>query len=592
VAKTKRIGVSYARFSDPKQAKGDSEDRQAEMFRDFCERHELTPHHKAYLDPGRSGYDDTHRKKGDLGRLLAAAKAGAFEAGTVIVVEAWDRLGRLRPDRQTELIAELLRTGVSIGVCRLNDVFTEEDFGSHKWTTLSVFTQLAYQESKQKAERVASSWKKRRKKAREDGTLVTGRLPAWLTMVDGKAVMLPDRVDAVRRIYELAAAQGDDGRGRNRIVGTLINAGVRPFGWTGKWTRTYVHRILTDRRVLGEYQPHTTDGKPAGGPIPDYYPRVVEDDVWELAQAAQEDRRRKDKRGRALVRGERKRVNLFRGLLTNAADGGTFFLHRRTDGVFVLCNFEGACGRGKYVTFPYTVFEEGVLRLLREVDPKDVLPRDGEPSTLAVLTARRDKLQADVKAIQADLDADYSKALTDVLRKKEAAAEEAAELVRQEQARTGGASAAEAWQKLPGLADMVKTGGDAVRLRLRPVLRHAVRQLLVLIVRRGCRAVAAVRAHFDGAGHRDWIIVHQARGFGRAGGWGACSAASVKGGAAPLFGDLRNERAADWLGKALAGELPGINLMALLDADEPGAADRRDREAHKKAARRRKGGAS
>src|SRR5207237_7614929 len=119
-------------------------------------------------DRGRSGYRGEHRSKGRLGKLIEAAKDGAFDPGTVVVIEAWDRLGRLRPDRQTELVAELLRTGVSIGVCRLDDIFSEDDFGSHKWTTLAVFIQLAHQESKQKAERVAASWELRRKRARED----------------------------------------------------------------------------------------------------------------------------------------------------------------------------------------------------------------------------------------------------------------------------------------------------------------------------------------------------------------------------------------------------------------------------------------
>src|SRR6516164_10467504 len=165
----RRLAISYSRFSDPKQAKGDSETRQEEMFRQFCNQHNLTPLSEVFADRGRSGYKDEHRKKGRLGQLIAMAKDGRFESGTVIVVEAWDRLGRLRPDKQTELVAELLRTGVSIGVCRLNDIFAEEDFGTHKWAILSTFIMLAYQESKQKAERVAAAWVKRRQRARETG---------------------------------------------------------------------------------------------------------------------------------------------------------------------------------------------------------------------------------------------------------------------------------------------------------------------------------------------------------------------------------------------------------------------------------------
>src|SRR6516164_5818485 len=171
MSKPRRLGLSYTRYSDPQQGDGDSENRQEEMFRAFCERHHLTPLPEVYADRGRSGYKDEHRKKGRLGELIAAAKEGKFTPRTVIVVEAWDRLGRLRPDKQTALVAELLQTGVRIGVCRLSDIFTESDFGTHKWTILSTFIMLAYQESKQKADRVAATWRRRRENARENGGL-------------------------------------------------------------------------------------------------------------------------------------------------------------------------------------------------------------------------------------------------------------------------------------------------------------------------------------------------------------------------------------------------------------------------------------
>src|SRR5262249_11736258 len=155
-------------------------------------------------DRGRSGYTDEHRKKGRLGQLLAAAKDDRFEPNTVVVVEAWDRLGRLRPDKMTALIAELVQLGIGIGVCRLNGIFTEEGVGTHKWTVLSTFVMLAYQESKQKADRVAESWKKRRERARERGELLGCRLPAWLESVNGEARVIPERAAVVKKIFRLA----------------------------------------------------------------------------------------------------------------------------------------------------------------------------------------------------------------------------------------------------------------------------------------------------------------------------------------------------------------------------------------------------
>src|SRR5262249_42901406 len=146
--------------------------------------------------------------------------------GTIIVVERWDRLGRLRPDKQTELIAELLRTGVDIGVAALDDIFTETDFGTFKWAGLATFIMLAFQESLQKSDRSASVWAKRRQRAREEGRSMGGHKPAWLKIVNGAFVTVPERALAVRRIFALSA----DGYGQARIVATLDKEGIAPFG--------------------------------------------------------------------------------------------------------------------------------------------------------------------------------------------------------------------------------------------------------------------------------------------------------------------------------------------------------------------------
>jgi DNA invertase Pin-like site-specific DNA recombinase len=493
------------------------------MYRDFCQRHNLTPLTEVFLDRGRSGYKDEHRKKGRLGVLIQYAKDGRFEPGTVIVVEAWDRLGRLRPDKQTALVAELLQTGIEIGVCRLNDIFAEADFGTHKWTTLAVFIQLAYQESLQKAERVTASWKTRHRKAREDGRLTTTRVPAWLEVVGGELRPLPGPVAALRRIFALAG----QGCGRARIIATLEKEKIPPFGKTGRWSRSYLRRILSDQRVTGLYQPCKDRDTPDGPPVPDYFPRVISDAEWALARAGQEQRRGTDRRGRALSRTERKNVNLFRGLLTHARDGGTFYLHQKREGdgqPLVLVNSAGPEGRTRTVTFPYPVFEQAVLQLLREVDPREVLPRaKGAVSKADVVRAKLANVRADLAALQAELNAGFSKRLTAVLREKEAEEERLAGELQDELARAA-RPAERAWKDLPGLADLVREGGDEARLRLRPVLRRLVDGMWLLIVRRGSWQLAAIQVHFaDSDRRRDYLIAYQSAGFRRPGGWWARS---------------------------------------------------------------------
>lgn len=519
----RRIAVSYRRLSDPyKQAKenSDSDRRQERDFRNFCKRHNLTPLSKVYADQC-SGYHDMHRKKGHLGDLIAEAKAGRFEPGTIIVVEAWDRLGRLRPDKQTDLIAELLRTGVHIGICRLDDIFTEDDFGSHKWTTLAVFVQLAYQESKQKAERIAASWERRRDLARETGRMMTRRLPGWLKIVNGEPAPISEGVVALKRIFHLSA----NGYGKARIIATLTKEGVPPFIGAGKrsklpdrWTAPYVDKILNDRRVLGEFQPRKADDTPDGPVILGYYPAIITEEEYHLARAGQSERR-----GRRSTR-DRRYVNVFQSMLVNVEDGEGFFLHNHGTGEkprLVLVNAAGMAGRSKTVTFPYDIFEEAILdhRGLKEVKPEDVLPKKAEEQSKAeVLRARLKNVRKDITQIQADLRAGYSKHLSAVLREQEAEEERIAAQLQEELAKSV-RPAEKAWEQLPSLVDMIRKEGDEARLRLRPVLRSVVEEARVLLVHRRSRIIAAVQFFFVGGGVRHWFIVYQIPGYNRPRRW-------------------------------------------------------------------------
>jgi DNA invertase Pin-like site-specific DNA recombinase len=504
------------------------------MYRDFCVRHNLTPLTEVFLDRGRSGYKDEHRKKGRLGVLISYAREGAFEPGSVIVIEAWDRLGRLRPDKQTELVAELLRTGIDIGVCQLNDVFAESDFGTHKWIVLSTFIMLAYQESRQKGERVAHSWQSRRERARESGKLVTGRLPAWLEMNGEGCRLIPERAATVKRIFKLAC----QGSGRARIVAALIAEGFAPFGAGGRWTHTYVGKILSDRRVLGEYQPRKVDLTPDGAPIPDYYPRIIDDETWALARAAQEGRRGKDKLGRALVRSERKHVNTFRGLLTSALDGQGFMLQQRGPARkprFMLCNLAGQAGAAPTIRISYDIFEQAFLRCLREVNPADVLPPAQKGASKAeVIRAELANVRRDLDGLKEDLRAGYSRRLAALLREKEDLEEVIAGRLQDELARSA-RPAERGWREFPTLADLITKKGDEARLRLRVVLRGLIDDVRVVIVRRGCWRLCGAQAIFTGGACRAFLIASQAGGYNRKGGWAACSL----GGLAPEDFDLR-----------------------------------------------------
>jgi len=542
---SKDIGISYDRFSDPKQSQGDSESRQQRAFAAFCERHQLRPAKDHFIDRGYSGFHDRHYKKGDFGRLLELGRGGAFQpkpgvSGYVLVVEAWDRLGRLRPDKQMERISELLRTGLKIGVCRLDDIFSEEDFGTHKFTTLSVFVQLAYQESLQKSERIAANWQQRKLKAREEGELTTTRLPAWLEYVKGTVRVIPERKAIVRRIFELAIA----GYSQSKIVQTFTREGVPAFGekkvntgrkrsqFSGYWTRPYVHTILKDRRVIGEYQPTKWPGrKPDGPPIKDYFPAVVSEEEFLLARAALEKRViiMKDENGRPVRRGtrQRKHINLFAGLLHNATDGEGWFCHnkgtvKKPD--LILINASGIGGHTKCITFPLPIFERAVLGLMKEVSAKDLAPSVDGLTPVDVMSAKLQDLGEHISALADDLRKGYSSALTTVLREKEAEhakIKDELDSLRAEMINP----VADDWKHFPNLVDAIEKAENKedARLRVRALLRRAVESIYLLIVRRRSYRLVAAQVFFYNGICRSYLILHQTAAYARKGGWDACS---------------------------------------------------------------------
>jgi DNA invertase Pin-like site-specific DNA recombinase len=529
----KKLAVSYARWSDPKQDTGDSKNRQERLFRTFCQIHNLTPSGTAYVDEGMSSYRGKHRKKGRLKDLVEAAQNKAFEKGTVIVIETWNRLGRMEPDKMIDLIRELLDTGVSIGVCQLNTIYTKEDAfrNLQNWSTLSMFVGLAHEESKQKATWVAAAWKSRRDRVREGNGSLPCQPPAWVEVTNyekgkgGTVRVIPERAAAIKRIYQLAAA----GYGQTRIIKTLTAEGYEPFAadgtkgrtvshLSGRWTRAYVHLLLRDRRVLGEVQLKDREGNPDGPPVKGYLPAVVSEEEFALARAEQARRR-----GRDRVPTEKRgaHVNVFKGLIRHARDGESYYLHDggAKGGGLVLRNRSGEHGRSKNYTINYAAFEEAILSLLREVDPRDVLPGGKEtPDAAGGLRARLGAVRQDIAGLQADLRGGYSKALSAVLREKEIEEEQIATRLQEELAKAA-RHAERDWEELPNLAALVKEGGDEARLALAPVLRRVVSEMWLLPVRRGSFALAAAQVFFSGAdARRDYLIVYRSAGRCRAGG--------------------------------------------------------------------------
>jgi DNA invertase Pin-like site-specific DNA recombinase len=560
---------SYARFSSlGKQSRGDSESRQVESAEAWCKRHghPLSP---LGTDRGLSGFHGTHRKKGKLRDFLEMVKAGQIPSGDILLVEKVTRLSREGVKTALQkIVFDLIDAGIVIQFISPEMRFDGESINGPMMHVLIALLASAYQESKDKSAYAKSVWKRRRSLARADKEPMFNRLPAWLMLRKGTAVVIPERAAAVRRIFDLAAG----GYGQTRIVAALLAEGVPAFGerkvnegrtrsqFSGTWSKAYVAKILRDRSALGECQPRGPGRKPEGPPIPGYYPAVITEEQWLLAFVGRGERKNEH------APRQRKHLNLFAGLVRSALDRGNHFvLHAdgHSDGSLpytYLVSARAIGGRGKWVSFSYPVFERAILNLLREVSAEEVFPPAGEHAPrLTVLREQLKQTRREIASLSADLAQGYSAAVTAVLRQQETRETELADLVRQEEAKEA-RPADRDWKDFRDLAaalDGAKDKEDA-RLRLRAALARRVQEIAVHIVSLPKRVkVLLAQVWFADSGlRRDYVIYHKAPANRNSkGGWWARSFAEA---GLPDSIDLRDRGlAADLEVDLLAVDLDG-----------------------------------
>jgi DNA invertase Pin-like site-specific DNA recombinase len=572
-----RIGYSYLRFSSPAQADGDSIHRQTEATRAWCERHGVHLDTSTTIkDEGRSAFRGKHRFQGHLRRFLDQVQAGDIPRGSVLIIENLDRLSRENPWDALGVLSDLLKAGISVVTLSPSEMVYERSKDLTPLLLAVVEFTRAHSESASKSDRLTAIWDEKKRQARQEGGLVTRRLPGWLRPSEGKRTknvlysradnvrVIPERVAVVRRIFDLAAHRG---YGLARIVATFNAEGVPFFEQGGKrklpgWSKAYLHNILTGRTVLGEYQPLRA-GKPDGPPLPDYYPRVIDDATWHRAQAALQ--RRKESRGRT----GKKVASLFTGLLWDALTRSRMLIGWQTRGPkgkrvrrHVLVNAKSMETGHDSVSFPYCVFQEAVLGLLREINPADVLgrPPDSEANALADERAALEARQRDIEGQLTDTDKPAPALVRamqtleakrqDVLRREVAA--------RQREANPQGA----AWSKAQSLLDLAYDEDN--RLRLRDLLPTIIERIWVLVVpsplqRRptqptkthrkdgtmkprpaGSHRFALVQINFAEGARRFYLTHYQAAGRGRPGGRKTTTFRLDAAGVAPEF-DLADD---------------------------------------------------
>lgn len=306
---------SYVRFSRPEQILGDSLRRQLDATREYCTEHDLELDESlSFRDLGVSAFTGDNIHRGRLGAFLRAIDEGKVQKGSCLIVENLDRLSRGQIDDATELFKRILRKGIDIVTLTDGKRFTKDSLNDPVDLMLSIlYFHRAYDESLQKGKRIRAAWNNKRKNATTKP--LTAACPSWLRLNPDtrKFQTISEHVKIVRRIFDLSK----NGMG-NGSIAKLLNADGEPgIGRGNSWHASVVARILTNRAVLGEFQPckYITRNKrePEGEPIKGYYPRIISDELFNTVQYRQKQRR---------VAGSGRRGNMLHNLFSHIAKCG------------------------------------------------------------------------------------------------------------------------------------------------------------------------------------------------------------------------------------------------------------------------------
>lgn len=387
---------SYIRFSDTKQKKGTSVDRQIRERDIWLKKNpEWTLDTTISLkDLGVSAFRgrNLNPEYGDLGKFidLCERENSPIEKGSILLLEKLDRFSRHEPMLALTALGRLIYAGIR--VIATEDKFEiSEDNINNLGVILPVVLNLciAHKQSEEKSYRVSKYWLERREAINTKSLVITKRLPSWLFYDEQTKSIMTDesKADSIRYIFKRTI----EGVGQVVLVREL-NANFKPITESKNkkdrnWNTSYLSKVLNDRSVLGEFQPKTRNKKGSrvdiGLPIKDYFPRIVTDQDFYSAQY-QKQQRKKDKSD-----ARKTFVNLFSGLVVNVhdnqvmhiqtsrtrRDSGEVYVQRRLWSYGKIRGLPGASQIG----LDYFHFEKIVLSALSELNPQDFQQRwDGD----------------------------------------------------------------------------------------------------------------------------------------------------------------------------------------------------------------------
>lgn len=396
-----RTAYSYLRMSTETQLKGDSLRRQLEASQAYAEKHDLRLA-RTLQDIGVSAFRGKNSKEGALANFLNAINEGHIEQGSVLIVESLDRLSRDQVLDAFNLFLSILRAGITVVTLTDNQTYTKESVNENMgqlFTSLGIMFR-ANEESAIKSQRLKASWSNKRENIQTQK--YTSVSPAWvqLNRQTQQFQLIPDAADAVKHIFDSCI---DHGKGAYAITQEMNDpsTGYPPIARSGKWSKSYIMKILHNPAVHGQFQPHKyVDGKkePEGNLIPDYFPAVISQDRFDLAQKRLSDRQNG---GHGGGRKGATFNNIFTKIAKCGSCGANMTFRDRgkppKGGRYLRCYNAESNHKCKCPAWNYDDFEQAFLHFIREIDLAEIFNRESDDT-------REKKCREDRATLQKQID--------------------------------------------------------------------------------------------------------------------------------------------------------------------------------------------
>ena len=388
---------SYVRMSTDIQLKGDSLRRQTEASKRYAEANDLELVEDFKLqDIGVSAFHGRNVAQGALGKFLALAENGSIDKGSYLLVESLDRISRQNPQAATTLFLQILQAGINIVTLTDGHVYRS---GSADFTDIIVSVVImsrAYEESRTKSLRVGAAWENKRKNL--EMVKLTRIAPVWLRLSEDRSRfdLIDDRVEVVRKVF----ADADAGRGSFQIARALNLNGTPTFSHAKGWHESYVSKVLTNRAVIGEFQPHKmVDGRrtPFGQAVIDYFPSVISAEQFERVQRGRSSRR---------IRGAGRKgtdyTNVFSGVAKCGYCAGTIVVVNKGRGpkgaMYIRCDNARRGAGCDASNWPIAHFEAAFFLFVHELDVASIIAdpaaRDRQRSLEALIASTQAELNS------------------------------------------------------------------------------------------------------------------------------------------------------------------------------------------------------